>query len=419
MGFQPRVLEKFESSDGVTSLVFSLGEYEMESQQGYRGNYMPGVGLNYGFNALRNAAPVRDFARESLRFVIYEEDPATVDTTEDSIRSILGTVGRGKLFSIDKNDVRRWSWASPQSAPSISWRAGMIFSKGISLDFMRESDWFASALTTDSRTITASPTAFTLTNPGNVAATLMTIRIRANAWATNLLAKANPDPILAGTFITGTGPTRTDLGGGKYRLYGGTGATAILRMNMNEADLVDNADHTASIYFENAGAGVTMDLADISDQPFPGTSGRHVVTGARVFDATYRFVDIAIPAGVSIDVWSAQVELGSSATAYNAYPSPTTHFTNPKLENLTNGYIVGSLRDSASANDEVRIDTEKKSIEYSVNDGLSYSNDFANRVIGSRQAEWMKLQPGANNMRVTCDGEINFDLSFEWYAPYA
>ncbi len=92
-------------------------------------------------------------------------------------------------------------------------------------------------------------------------------------------------------------------------------------------------------------------------------------------------------------------------------------FTNPALANLTNGYSFSTTRDSASADSEIKVDTELASVEFSTDNGVSYADDYALFSLGATQVGFMQLEPGNNSMRVTCDGTPNFDLEWSFYAP--
>lgn len=90
----------------------------------------------------------------------------------------------------------------------------------------------------------------------------------------------------------------------------------------------------------------------------------------------------------------------------------------PSVQNLTNGYSIGSLRNSASVNSEIRIDTNDLSMRYSNDNGSTYTNDYANRVIGNNQALWMVLDPGTNTLRLSSGGTPNYDFELSFYAAY-
>jgi hypothetical protein len=94
--------------------------------------------------------------------------------------------------------------------------------------------------------------------------------------------------------------------------------------------------------------------------------------------------------------------------------------TDPKLENLTNGYWWATTRDLTHAYHEIRIDTGRWAVEWSTNDGASYSNDWALASIGATQVGIMRLEPGSNSMRATvASGTPSYTLEWSFYARYA
>lgn len=93
--------------------------------------------------------------------------------------------------------------------------------------------------------------------------------------------------------------------------------------------------------------------------------------------------------------------------------------TNPSITNQTNNYSIATTRDSASADDEIRIDTEKMTVEYSTDNGTSYADDYSLVTLGGTQVGFFLLDPGNNSIRITCGGTPNFSFEWSFYAPYA
>lgn len=112
--------------------------------------------------------------------------------------------------------------------------------------------------------------------------------------------------------------------------------------------------------------------------------------------------------GNAAAVWMA-IRLRSSSAA---------GFTNPLLENLTNGYSWSSTRDAASTDDELKVDCEALTVSYSINDGGSYANDFSLFTRGSTQVGYFRLEPGDNSIRYTGGGTPSLDVVFSFYAPW-
>lgn len=99
-------------------------------------------------------------------------------------------------------------------------------------------------------------------------------------------------------------------------------------------------------------------------------------------------------------------------------------FQNPHITNDTNGYVLGSLRDSASINDEVKYDTEVPSVGYSIDNGVTYADDFANHVIRPSPYRYpalaFQIEPATNTLRLEAGGTpINFDVEVSLYGAYA
>ncbi len=151
MSYQPRILEKFTSIDGSVSYTFPLANYEWDSSQPLRAGTDSVIGAHYGFDYLGNAPGLKDFATETLRVLDLQATPTAVDTDVDSMLSGMWSCGRGKLYTKDSSSVERWAYARLVSMPSLSWKAGDIFSKTVAWNFRRQSDWFATGLTTDTQ----------------------------------------------------------------------------------------------------------------------------------------------------------------------------------------------------------------------------------------------------------------------------
>lgn len=95
-----------------------------------------------------------------------------------------------------------------------------------------------------------------------------------------------------------------------------------------------------------------------------------------------------------------------------------TGFTNPVLTNLTTGQSVSSSRDAASANSELKIDNERMSVEYSNDDGVTYTPDYDLVSLGPTQAVLMELDPGENIMQYSDGGTPNATLEWTIYPAW-
>lgn len=98
----------------------------------------------------------------------------------------------------------------------------------------------------------------------------------------------------------------------------------------------------------------------------------------------------------------------NSATGFNA----------PQMEHMGNGLVLGSTRVASTATQEIRIDGERALVEWSTDDGLTYSPDYGSLVIGPKQAEFMRLEPGSNTLRLTNTGTPNYTLEWAFSPSY-
>jgi hypothetical protein len=165
MSFQPRIPTTFESTDGTTVLTFGVAEYEWDSAQPLYVPSVPLVGANYAYDQLGSAPPVKQNARETLRFVVYEDTPAEVDTAIDDLMAKCVSIGLGKLWLTASDGSRRWAYARAAAMPALHWAAGDILRKAVSLDFDRSSDWYAASQTISSNDLASDPDTFTINNP--------------------------------------------------------------------------------------------------------------------------------------------------------------------------------------------------------------------------------------------------------------
>ncbi|MGE0688459.1 MAG: hypothetical protein AB7P33_17075 [Dehalococcoidia bacterium] len=182
MAFLPRHIEKFENIAGTLSVNVPIFEVEWESGQPLRAPRSQLLGASYGFDMLGTNPALFDFGAERVRCLLYEgAGPSTVDTSLDDLMSDLWSMGLCKIYTIDSAGARRWAYGRMQSMPTISWRGGDVLSKGLALDFLRLSPWLGTTAITHTETVTSSPDTFTVNNPGNLPATIVEIRLRANA----------------------------------------------------------------------------------------------------------------------------------------------------------------------------------------------------------------------------------------------
>ena len=167
MGYNPRIPTTFESAGGGTVFTFPVYEYAWQTDQGLYTSSVPVVGANYPYDQLGTGRPIKQAAREQLRFMVYETDPATVDSDMDSMLSKLLSIGQGKLYVTDRNSVKRWAYARVIAMPTVSWAAGDIFLKSCQLEYQRPSDWYGTTGYNTDFTIDADPKSITIVNAGN------------------------------------------------------------------------------------------------------------------------------------------------------------------------------------------------------------------------------------------------------------
>lgn len=71
----------------------------------------------------------------------------------------------------------------------------------------------------------------------------------------------------------------------------------------------------------------------------------------------------------------------------------------PRIDNLTNFWAIQNSRTVSSLAQRFKWDGSRQEALWSVNGGISYSDDWANILLGPQQASLMRLEPGTNNMR--------------------
>lgn len=175
-----RYLEKFENVAGDLSYTFPLNMYEWIPRQQLRTSYGEVIGASYGHDFLGFQAAPKVNGRESIRFLLVATDVATIDTTLDTMRSTLYRIGKGKLFSLGADGTRRWAYGRLSSMPDIRYSSTTKLIVPVALEFDRLSDWYATTAQTGTVAVNANPKLFTITNPGNVTARNLVVRLRSN-----------------------------------------------------------------------------------------------------------------------------------------------------------------------------------------------------------------------------------------------
>lgn len=210
MGYEPRRVEKWVNLAGTVTVNVPSYEVEWESAQGLRAPRAVVSGASYAYDLLGTNPALFDAGSERVRCLLYEPGgPTDVDDSLDDLMSGLWGMGLCKIYVVDSAGARRWAYGRVQSMPTITWKAGDILSKGVSIDFVRLSPWLGETAITHTETVTASPDTFTVNNPGNLPATIVEVRFRSNSAAgftnpkiENLTAVSTPFGSVLYTFET-------------------------------------------------------------------------------------------------------------------------------------------------------------------------------------------------------------------------
>lgn len=269
---------KFENIAASISYTFPLVDYEFDDDLPVKTAPAMASGLDFAFDRYRAGLAPVGIRRITMRATILEASPAAVDTELAEFVSEHRRIGLGKLWREGADGHLEWAYARCLGVRQRM-RTMDLQIRAMSWAYEVYSDWYDDTQATDTETVTASGQTWTVNNPGNLPAYIMTIRLRANA-----------------------------AGG----------------------------------------------------------------------------------------------------------------ITNPKLTNQTNGWTFETARDSASADDEVKIDTGEGTVDYSDDDGGTYTDDFANVVLPSTHPPAIfRLEPGDNTIEYTGGGTPNLDVEFAFDPPMA
>lgn len=172
-----RYLEKFNNTADTVSYVFPLQAYEWIESQPMRTPLQALVGAHYAYDYLGTGVGIKDSGVEQIKFLDVQSSTANLESDLVTLRQKLWANGRGKLYTLDSGGTRLWSYARLVSMPQMTIAVGMQRHAAIAIDFRRESDWFASSVTTGSTSIVTTPTSWTWVNSGNAPVYAMTILI--------------------------------------------------------------------------------------------------------------------------------------------------------------------------------------------------------------------------------------------------
>jgi len=136
-----------------------------------------------------------------------------------------------------------------------------------------------------------------------------------------------------------------------------------------------------------------------------------LVTETLTFSATGTLNNLAVLGNIDVDAQTIILK-----------PNVNAGFSNPVITNLTTGYVLQSLRDSAATANRLRLQTEiggPNGIQWSA-DGVTFSSDWANYVIQSKQLPTtFKTKAGDNSIRYDGAGTVNLDVIFQYTPRWA
>lgn len=177
-----RYAEKFESVDTLLSYTFPGDNLEYQASQDYRASLANVIGADYAHDHLSAVPWTKDVGEEAVRFEIWKTTAAEADTEFDSFVGTCRRIGTGKLYALDQAGARRWCYAKLRGRPSYIVTVDQYVNMPVEATFIRLSDWFDETATTGSQSLSASPTTFSITNPGNARVRIgLVFRLRANA----------------------------------------------------------------------------------------------------------------------------------------------------------------------------------------------------------------------------------------------
>lgn len=178
-----RYLEKLTSEDGLLSYTFPVDDYEHEAEQRYREASEAIIGADYAHDFGGVQPWAKDVGNEAVRFTIWGTSEADAESQFDTCAATLRRIGRGKLYALASDGSRRWAWAKLAARPTYSARVDDFYNVAVALRFRRFSDWFASSPTTGTQAVAATPTQFSISNPGNAPVLAAVFRLRSNGAA--------------------------------------------------------------------------------------------------------------------------------------------------------------------------------------------------------------------------------------------
>jgi len=136
--------------------------------------------------------------------------------------------------------------------------------------------------------------------------------------------------------------------------------------------------------------------------------GETLQTGSQLLDSTPEPFNITNPGNMRV-----------RDAIFRLRSNSATGFTNPQFVSQGVGMQIASTRDAVSADSELRIDAGEMRVEWSNDNGSTYTDDYDKVTVPVTQVGLLDLEPGVNSIIYTDGGTPNATLEWEFYAAYA
>lgn len=173
-----RHFTRFESVDGAFVLLLPMRRVEQEESQAARTALGRPPLVDYGIDTQGGARVVADIAEIRHRAVLLSPES---DDELDALRALLRRIGRGRLWLKLSDGTERWAWARATDLGSYQVASAQPIETGITVGFVRLSDWFAAIESEMVASITESPTDIVVTTSGLIPTRHVTVEIEATA----------------------------------------------------------------------------------------------------------------------------------------------------------------------------------------------------------------------------------------------
>lgn len=137
------------------------------------------------------------------------------------------------------------------------------------------------------------------------------------------------------------------------------------------------------------------------------------------FDATATADSQAIDATPKTFTITNPGNLPTTFVVFRLRSNGASGYTNPTIENTTNGYAFQVARTAVDGNEEERVNSETNLVERSTDDGSTYAADYSKLTRGNAQVAIMRLEPGDNTFSVTDGGTPDWSLEWSFYGAWA